>query len=202
MSLLVLCDQLRQQPFSLLSAECALALEGFFIGYAHANAAIKDPLRRATAHFAGSDEMTACMLAFLAGPDPRTSFHRALDAIEHELRIDEPSPCDVRWGPPLLDSILESIESRRTGIYLSEPTSGCLFETLNGYRCGTAALDPADAEDQLRTMQRFDHWVRTYYKPSQAPWYAILRIYGGPISVLAKFRELYLRFRATDGAPG
>lgn len=197
MSLLALCDQLRQQPFSLLGAECALALHGFFVGYGHANAAIEEPLRRARARFADPGTLSVFHLAVLASPDARAGFHRALDALEHELRIAEPAPRDVRQGPPLVDWILDSIAHHRTGLYVVEPTSASLFDSLNGYRCGTAAVDPADAEDQRRTMQRFEGWLRAEYDDSPAPWHAILRI-RSTRPQLETFRELYLAFRAVD----
>lgn len=197
-TLLALCDQLRQRPFDYLSAESALALGGFFVGYGFANAAIRDPLQRAGTQFAGSAELPPWERAFLASPDPRTSFHRTLDALERELRIAEPPPSDARTGPPLIDWILDSIANRRTGLFVMEPTSECLFDTLQGYRCGVAALDPADAEAQRATLERFDRWIREYYAPADAPWHAILRIYGRPLSVLDKFSELYGKFLAAD----
>jgi hypothetical protein len=197
-TLLALCNQLRQRPLDHLSAECALALDGFFVGYGHASAAIRDPMRRAGEPFAGSAELSTCKRAFLAGPDARTSFHRALDALEAALRIAEPPPSDVRTGPPLIDWILDSIANQRTGLFLIEPTAACLFETLNGYRCGVAVFDPAEAEAEAGTFARFEHWLRDYYAPAQAPWHAILRIYGGSLSVLDKFSQLYRKFLAAD----
>jgi len=199
-TLLALCDQLRQRPFDYLSAECALALDGFFVGYGYANAAIREPLQRVRGRFPGSSEMPAFRRAFLASPDPRTGFHRALDALEVELRVAEPPPSDVRTGPPLIDWILDSIEARTTGLYLMEPTSACLFETLNGYRCGVAPLDPAEAEQQRATLERFERWMRDYYALVEAPWHAILRVHGGSLTVLAKFSQLYRKFLAADGA--
>jgi hypothetical protein len=197
-TLLALCDQLRQRPFDYLSAECALALGGFFVGYRFANDAIRDPLQRISSQFAGSAELPPWERAFLTSPDPKTSFHRTLDALERELRIAEPPPSDVRTGPPLIDLILESIANRRTGLFVMEPTCECVFDTLNGYRCGVAAFDPANAEAQRATSERFERWVREYYAPAEAPWHAILRIYGRPRDVLDKFSELYRKFLAAD----
>lgn len=197
-TLLALCDQLRQRPFEYLSAECALALDGFFVGYGYANAAIRDPVQRVRDRFPGSAQMAPFRRAFLASPDATTSFHRALDALEGELRIAEPPPSDVRSGPPLIDWILDSVQTGRTGLYLMEPTSACLFETLNGYRCGVAPLDPAQAEHQRATFERFERWMRDYYAPAEAPWHAILRVYAGSLSVLDKFSQLYRKFLAAD----
>lgn len=198
MTLLSLCEQLRQRPLDHLSAECALALDGFFVGYGHADGAIREPMRRAGERFPGRAAMSTCQRAFLASADARTSFHRALDALEDALRIAEPPPSDVRTGPPLIDWILESIDNRRTGLFVMEPTSACLFDTLNGYRCGVAAFDPAEAEADRARFERFERWMRDYYAPAQAPWHAILRIYGGSPSVLDKFSQLYGRFLAAD----
>jgi hypothetical protein len=119
-----------------------------------------------------------------------------LDVLEQELRTSgEPSPCDVRFDSPLLERIIDSIITSGTGMYLVEPTSACLYETLNGYWCGLIAFDLADAERQRRTMTRFESWLREKYDPAAAPWHAILRAYEGA-AVLQTFSLLYKQFQA------
>lgn len=201
LSLLSLCEELRRNPFEFLGAESALSLSGFFAGYSFANSSIHAPMKRAAAHFEGSDEMTACTLAYLTSANPKSSFDRLLNALECELKTHgEPPAIDVRVMPPLLGSILDSIENSRLGIFLMQPTIMCLSETLNGYWCGIDAFDSEDAQQQRFSMYRFELWLHSKYQPASAPWHAILSVYEGVSSFgLKGFHRLYNQFRQEAG---
>jgi len=199
MSILSLCRELRRQPFEFLGTESAFALEAFFSGYAYANSSIESPLRRAATDFAGSDEMSACTLAYLASTDPKSSFDRLLSALEHELQLHGDGPdasVDVGSTAPLLDSIIEAIDSSRAAVYLVRSTIVCLFETLNGYWCGLDPIDPVYAERLRSQIHGFEFWLRNRYKPAYAPWYAILEVYEGVAEFgLQGFCRLFRQYR-------
>lgn len=200
MSILSLCEELRRNPFAFVGEESAFSLCGFFAGYGFANSSITIPLQRAANHFPSSDEMAVCTRAYLASTDPKASFDRLLDVLEYELKTaGEPPAMDVRAGPPLWDAVLDSIMQHRTGLFLREPTVMCVYGTLNGYWCGIDEYDRGEAQRQRSLMNRFTSWLRSRYRHSSAPWYALLRVYEGPASYgLDGLCRLYNMFRQGD----
>jgi hypothetical protein len=202
MSILLLCEELRRSPLSLISEESAFSLCGFFAGYSFANSSIIVPLKKVADHFPNSDEMAVCTRAYLASADPKASFDRLLAVLEHELKTTgEPPAMDVRTGSPLLDAILDSVVQCRTGVFLREPTVMCVYETLNGYWCGMEEFDQSEAQRQRSTMNRFTSWLRSRHRHTSAPWYALLRVYEGPAGYgLDGLCRLYNMFSQDDAA--
>jgi hypothetical protein len=196
MSILSLCQHLRQAPFAFISQRSAFSLGRFFAGFSWANAAIDLPMSRIAGQFAGSDELSTPTRAHLTSADAEQGFDRLLTALEDDLRRHgDPLPASVPRDAPLLDAILCVIEDGRAGIFLHEPTMESLYETVNGHLCGIAEYDPVEAARQREPIDRFAALVRERYVHTSAPWYTVLHVYKGSDkfglrAVLSLYREL------------
>lgn len=193
MTTLSLCEQIRRTPFAFLAERSAFALAEFFTGFLWANDAIATPLARISDQFPGPQGLLVATRANLTSMHAEHSFERLLDALEDDLRHHgEPPPGPVQRDVPLLAAIVKVIDDRRTGIFLLEPTTACLYNTLQGHWCGIAEYDPEEARRQRAPLDVIAARVRETYPAATAPWYVVLRIAeGSGMRALQELSRLY-----------
>lgn len=201
MSILSICDQLRRDPFALLSERSAFSLASFFSGLRGPYAAINVPMARIASEFPGPSGLSLAGRAYLSSPSSEHGFERVLDALERDLREHGEPPREAMPSDLLqLADIVRILESKRTGLILLERTTGCLFDTLNGHFAGIAEHDPAEAARQRAPLDALVAEVKQRYAGT-APWHAVLRVFEGPdVYALEAFCRLYRELQARDGA--
>lgn len=174
-------EQVRSRPDQILSSHCVLALGAFFVGYKTTDAGAMPILDSLDGLFEGPSGARACTRAYLSSRTTEEALHRVLDATTRlllERGAPAPTPGHASSTTFVAD-VRGPIEQGRPGMVLGETTPAWLYDYSQGYLLGLEAVNPELAERQRLRLAAFETWLRRWYDNAAAPWYSILRVYGG-----------------------
>jgi hypothetical protein len=188
-------ELLRDNPASLLTERCVLALGAFLFGYRAANAGIGGLLEQASATFASSAEADVCSRAYLANRNTEDALAAVVGVLLENAGAPSKAPASVR-GPAaalhVIDFTRESLLTGRTGIVLLEPTIAWFADYVRGHTAGLRDVNPDLSQSQQESLTAFEGWLRDKYGEPTASWVAIVRVYeGADVHGLTRFIELW-----------
>lgn len=174
-------DLIRSEPTQYLTEACVIAFGAFLSGYQMTDAGSKRVLDKLAATFEGPQGADACTRAYLSSSNSRGALERVLDSLAEALRSAPESESTRGLAADLgfVELVRAAIVGGRPGMVFAEPTVLWCANYWMGFIAGLGSVDPEAAARERSKLDRFEQWLRRRYECFGAPWYAMIRIYGG-----------------------
>ncbi len=182
MDILSLIRDMQAAPDKHITPVDPISLGAFLHGYMAANPAPWTAYDRLLERLRGPDAADAATRVYLLERDDEKAVSLLLSHLEELLAAEENRvvPEDAgtfeAWAPV----VIEGIRQGRPGMFLGECTVMWLCNYVRGFHAGLHAADAAAARRQEGELEEFERWLQDRYDEPSAPWYKILRVFGGP----------------------